>query len=123
MKNKIFLTALMIFSLSVFSQTSFSSDWAHRAISLDSEVFETTAAGPAYVLYTSENEIVAAVPALPPYYPKLFYKEFFYRDNESQTIRDFRYYDLKTQPNVEYTKKNIPLRDFRFDYWKNKVYR
>src|SRR6476659_7338871 len=104
MKNKIFLTALMIFSLSIISQTSFASDWAHRATPLDSEVF-------------------AAVPALPPYYPKLFYKEYFYRDNESQTIRDFRYYNLKTQPNVEYTKKNIPLRDFRFDYWKNKVYR
>ena len=82
------------------------------------------------ISYSEDNAAYTYVsPAAPvakprvPYYPHLFYKEFFYRDNDSQPIRDFRYYKIKTQPNYEYKKKNIPLRDFRFDYWKNKEYR
>ncbi len=82
------------------------------------------------VSYSEENADYSVVsPVAPvakpkvPYYPRLYYKEYFYRDNEFQPIRDFRYYKIKTQPNYETVKKNIPLRDFRFDYWKNKEYK
>ena len=68
------------------------------------------------------SEPAAVGPAV-PYYPRIFSKEYFYRDNESQPIRDFRYYNLKTQPNYVAAKKNVVLRDFRFDYWRYKEYR
>jgi hypothetical protein len=57
------------------------------------------------------------------YYPVLYYKEYFYRDNSTQPIRDFRYYNVKSfVPNRELVNKE-PIRDFRVEMWKNKHYK
>jgi hypothetical protein len=56
------------------------------------------------------------------YYSIVYDKEYFYRENNSQPIRDYRYYNVKTiVPPVK--KKNYVLRDFRRDLWENKTYK
>lgn len=59
--------------------------------------------------------------AVANYYSVIYEKEYYYRKNNSEPIRDYRYYKVKTIiPPSE--KKNYVLRDFRREMWENKSY-
>lgn len=133
MFNKIFVSLLTIMLLNI---TSFSADRAKAEsrsaepenilkmpystiapyYNLDREQLGFTAS--ASVKSTGSGVTAGSV----NYYPVLFYKEYFYRDNSRQPIRDYRYYNVKSfVPNREVMNRE-PIRDFRVEMWKNKHY-
>jgi len=76
----------------------------------DEDTYMTMGLG-TYLTAVSTERVEAAA-----YYPEQFYEEYFYRENTSEPIRDFRYYGIKTfYPNVE--RDNTVIRDFRTELW------
>jgi hypothetical protein len=126
MFNKIFLQGLTILILLIFSNPAYSMSTAGYASR--SGGLEISSGEPARAELTGGESagITSAGAGLgmayAKYYLAVYEKEYFYRENNSQPIRDFRYYNVKTiVPASE--KKNYVIRDFRRDMWENKSYK
>jgi len=106
---------IILSSIAVILLSSVSFSWAERAMAAYPESYTVSSSEPAkaeIVTTASVRSEGLGTAAATPYYPTIFYKEYFYRDNNTQPIRDFRYFGIKTfKPNVE--RSNKVYRDFR----------
>ncbi len=111
MFRKIFFSSI---ALLLLVSVTFSAERAMAAYPVSYTVISSEPAraevSPSYTAGAKSTGLGSA--AATPYYPTIFYKEYFYRDNNTQPIRDFRYFGIKTfKPNVE--RSNKVYRDFR----------
>lgn len=138
MFNKIYLTLLTAF---LFAHVSFGAERAQAFsadrnneqlrmpystiapfLNMETKLGQTVASGVVYENYDRpEKPDRSAVTT--DYYPVKFYEEYLYRDNDSQPIRDFRSYKVKTFVPERESLNREPIRDFRTEMWKNKHYK